>query len=107
MYLAASASGGSSLVTLLPLALIIVAMWFFMIRPQQKRRREAMEMQHQLSIGDEIVTIGGLYGRVTAVDDETVTLEVSPGVTNRYARAAVGRVVTKQSGPAEQVVEGD
>ncbi len=107
MYLAASASGGSSIATLLPLALIIVAMWFFMIRPQQKRRREAMEMQNQLGVGDEIVTIGGLYGKVVNVDDEAVTLEVSPGVTNRYARAAVGRVVTRQTGSAEKIVDQD
>lgn len=107
MYLAASASGGSGIATLLPLALIIVAMWFFMIRPQQKRRREAMELQNQLGVGDEIVTIGGLYGRVVGVDDEAVTLEVSPGVTNRYARAAVGRVVSKQTGSAEKIVDED
>jgi len=90
----AAAQQGSSLFTFLPLILIIVAVYFLMIRPQSKKRREAATMQSSLGPGDEIVTIGGLYGTVTDVNDETVTLEISPGVTARYARQAVGRVLT-------------
>lgn len=74
--------------------LLFGVMYFMMIRPQQKRRREAEQMQASLGPGDEIVTIGGLYGVVTSVDDETVTLEVAPGVYTRYARPAIARVVT-------------
>jgi preprotein translocase subunit YajC len=62
-------------------------------------------MQSQLGPGDEIVTIGGLYGTVSAADDETVSLEISPGVTARYARGAVARVITSKSTPAESDVD--
>jgi preprotein translocase subunit YajC len=105
VILAGDQQAGSSLVTFLPLILIVAAVYFLMIRPQSKRRREAQQMQSQLGPGDEIVTIGGLYGTVTAADDETVTLEISPGVTARYARGAVARVITQTSTPAEADVD--
>ena len=90
----------------MPLLLIVLlfgVMYFMMIRPQQKRRREAQAMQSALGPGDEIVTIGGLHGTVVAVDDQVVTLEISPGVTARYARPAIARVVT--SSPAAEEPE--
>jgi preprotein translocase subunit YajC len=95
--LAADAQAGSSLLSFLPLVLIIAAVYFLMIRPQSKRRREALTMQKQIGPGDEIVTVGGLYGTVTAVDDEAVTLEISPGVHARYARGAIARVLTSKA----------
>jgi preprotein translocase subunit YajC len=101
-FAAASQGGGSSLTLLLMMALIFGAMYFLMIRPQQRRRREAESMQSGLGPGDEVVTVGGLYGTVVSVDDATVTLEVSPGVENRYARGAIARVVT--SAPAEESI---
>ena len=106
------ASGGGNLSFLLILVLLFGFMYFVMIRPQQKRRREALEMQNSLGPGDEIVTIGGLHGTVVAVDDEVVTLEIAPGVTARYARPAIARVVTSspaaeepEAAPAEPVAE--
>jgi preprotein translocase subunit YajC len=62
-------------------------------------------MQSALGAGDEIVTIGGLYGTVTAADDETVTLEISPGVTARYARGAVARVITPKPAEADSGID--
>lgn len=98
MFLAADSSGGgSSWTLLLMMGLVFGAMYFLMIRPQQRRRREAEAMQRGIGVGDEVVTIGGLYGMVSELDDDTVTLEVAPGVENRYARGAISRVVT----PAE------
>ncbi|HET8682961.1 MAG TPA: preprotein translocase subunit YajC [Micromonosporaceae bacterium] len=96
MLLAAESTGGggSTVSLLLMMGLIFGAMYFLMIRPQQKRRRQVESMQSGLGIGDEVVTIGGLYGTVTDITDETVSLEVAPGVTTRYARGAVSRVVT-------------
>lgn len=93
---------------ILMIVLLFGVMYFMMIRPQQKRRREAEQMQSTLGPGAEVVTIGGLYGHVVTVDDETVTLEVAPGVHNRYARPAIARVVTgatPQEAPAEKVVD--
>jgi preprotein translocase subunit YajC len=87
-------SGGSSLLSFLPIILIIAAMYFLLIRPQNKRRREAMEMQSKIGPGDEILTVGGLYGTVVATDDESVTLAAAPGVELRFARSAIGKVLT-------------
>jgi preprotein translocase subunit YajC len=97
----------------MPLLLIVLlfgVMYFMMIRPQQKRRREAQSMQAALGPGDEIVTVGGLHGTVVAIDDDVVTLEISPGVTARYARPAIARVTNQRAaaeepGPAEPAEE--
>jgi preprotein translocase subunit YajC len=93
VLIAAQSSGGGSFLPLLMIILLFGVMYFMMIRPQQRRRREAVQMQSTLGAGDEVVTIGGLYGTVVSVDDETVTLEVSPGVHTRYARGAIARIV--------------
>ncbi|UQU67146.1 preprotein translocase subunit YajC [Couchioplanes caeruleus] len=91
----------------MPLLLIVLlfgVMYVMMIRPQQKRRREAQAMQSALGPGDEIVTIGGLHATVVAIDDDVVTVEISPGVTARYARPAIARVL-KQEPVAEEPIE--
>lgn len=80
-------------------ALLFGLMYLLFIRPQSKRRREAEQMQRALGAGDKIVTIGGLYGTVVEADDEAVTLEISPGVTARYARQSIARVLTSASSP--------
>jgi preprotein translocase subunit YajC len=87
-------SGGGYFIYLL-MALFFVALYFLMIRPQQKRRRETEQMQRAMGPGDEIVTVGGLYGEVVEINDDVVTLEIAPGVHARYARAAIGKVVTQ------------
>jgi preprotein translocase subunit YajC len=88
------------------IVLLFGVMYFMMIRPQQRRRREAQQMQSSLGPGDEVVTIGGLYGTVVGLDDETITLEVSPGVNARYARGAIARVVQQSDrADAESVAD--
>ncbi|MFB9236734.1 preprotein translocase subunit YajC [Plantactinospora siamensis] len=109
MLLAAQGGGGiGGFTPLLMIALLFGVMYFMMIRPQQKRRRDAEQMQKEIGPGDQVVTIGGLYGTVTAVDDETVMLEVAPGVQTRYARPAIARVIppaTAEDAPAAESVE--
>ncbi|MFF3866592.1 preprotein translocase subunit YajC [Micromonospora sp. NPDC001898] len=95
LYAAAGGGGVGGLTPILMIALLFGVMYFMMIRPQQKRRREAEQMQSALGFGDEVVTIGGLYGTVTEVDDDTVLLEVAPGVQTRYARPAIARVINR------------
>jgi preprotein translocase subunit YajC len=105
VLLAAQNGGGpGSFMPILMIVLLFGVMYFMMIRPQQKRRREAERMQSTIGAGAEVVTIGGLYGTVTSVDDETVMLEVAPGVQTRYARPAIARVV-KAAEPVESVPE--
>ena len=89
------ASGGSNLLSYLPIIHIFVAVYFPLIRPQSKRRREAQQMQSQLGPGDEVQTVGGLFGTVVSIDDEAVTIEAAPGVNLRYTRGAIARVVKR------------
>jgi preprotein translocase subunit YajC len=74
--------------------LIIGAMYVLVIRPAQRRRRDVEQLQNTLGVGAEVVTVGGLYGTIVEIDGDTVLLEVAPGMINRYARAAIGKVVT-------------
>jgi preprotein translocase subunit YajC len=99
-------SSGGSLLAYLPLLVIGAALYFLLIRPQSRRRREAMDMQRNIGTGDEVQTIGGLYGTVTEVDDESATIEAAPGVHLRFARPAIGKVITKAQ-TEEPEVEDD
>ena len=58
-----------------PLVLIILVMYFLMIRPQQKKQKEEQKMRDSLQVGDEIVTIGGIYGRVISLKEDTIVIE--------------------------------
>jgi preprotein translocase subunit YajC len=89
---AASGSGNGFLPVLFLVGLLAL-MYFMVIRPQSRRRKQMQRMQEDLSAGTAVITIGGLYGTIVAMDDESATLEVAPGVTNRYARGAIARVV--------------
>jgi preprotein translocase subunit YajC len=95
--LAATNQGGSPFGMWILLALFILAAYFLIIRPQQRRRKQVESLQSSIAPGDEVVTVAGLYGTVVEIDDKTVTLEVAPGVTNRYARQAIGQVVNKKA----------
>ena len=98
MPLAAN-QGGSAYGTWILLLLFMLAAYFLIIRPQQRRRREAQAVQSSLGPGDEVVTVAGLYGTVVDVDDKTVTLEVAPGINNKYSRQAIAQVVNPASKP--------
>ncbi len=101
----AQKSGGFDLSVLLPLVLMAAVFYLLVLRPRQKKVRQQAEMQSAMAPGDEVVTIGGLYGTVTQVDDDIVTLEVAPGVQTRYARGAISRVISPVS--ADEETEAD
>lgn len=97
---AGQAAGAQDLLMqFLPLILIFVVFWFFLIRPQQKRQKEHAKMCEALSKGDEIVTIGGLSGIVSDVDEQTVKLKIAAvdgkAVEIRMQRASVQMVLPK------------
>ena len=73
----AGGDAGGSLFSLLPLVVIFVLFYFLLIRPQQKRAKQHKEMVAALSKGEEVVTNGGLLGKVTDVDDNFISLEIS------------------------------
>ena len=82
---------GSGLTSLLLLVLMGVFFYFLLIRPQQRRARQQRALIDSLDVGDEVMTIGGLYGTIRALDEDRVTLEVSPGVDLQFAKSAIAR----------------
>jgi preprotein translocase subunit YajC len=92
---AAAASGESSLLTMLPLVLMFVVLYFVMIRPQMKRQKEHKAMIDALAKGDEVVTAGGLLGKVSKLGDSYVHVEVANGVELQLQRSAVVQVLPK------------
>jgi len=90
---------------LLPLLLLVV-FYFLLIRPQQKQRREIAQVQSTVSPGARVMTGAGLIGTVVALEGDEVVLEVAPGVTNRYVRRAIMRVIPDEE-PAEPVTSDE
>lgn len=91
----AAGGQGSPILSFLPLILIFVVFYFVLIRPQTKRAKEHRNMVAALAAGDEVVTGGGILGRITAVDEQFVTVEVADGVELRVQRHTVGAVLPK------------
>ncbi len=90
-----AASQPSFLVQMIPLLLIFAVFWFLIIRPQTKRAKQHREMVAALKAGDEIVTQGGLLGRVVAVNDAFLTVEIANQVQVRIQRHMVGTIMPK------------
>ena len=103
LYLAGNASsqtqqtGGTMdiIVMLLPMLLIFGVMWFVMIRPQRKKQKEEEKMRNNIQIGDEILTIGGFYGRVVSIKEDAVIFEsASDHTKQKIARWAIQQNLT-------------
>jgi preprotein translocase subunit YajC len=88
-----SSAGGASQILIL---VVFVAIFYFMlIRPQQKRAKEQQNMLSKLATGDEVVTSGGVIGRITDVSDSFITLEIAEGVRVKVQRAAITQLLPK------------
>jgi preprotein translocase subunit YajC len=94
---APAAQGGteSTLLSLLPLVLMFVVLYFIMIRPQMKRQKEHKAMVEALAKGDEVVTAGGLLGKIAKIGDIYLHVEVANGVEVQVQRSAVVQVLPK------------
>ena len=92
---AAGSDPTGGLMGLLPLILMFVVLWFLMIRPQMKRAKEHKAMVEALAKGDEVVTGGGIAGRVTDVGDSFVQIEVAPNTVVAVQKQAVATVLPK------------
>ncbi len=93
----AQAGGGAgppALVSFLPLILVFAVFYFLLIRPQQQKAKEHQEVLDNLKRNDEIVTGGGLYGKVTAINEQIVTVEIAPKVQVRVSRPTIAQVVS-------------
>ena len=97
---AAAAAGGdmqSSLMSMLPLVLMFVVLYFVMIRPQMKKQKEHRNMIGAVAKGDEVVTAGGVLGKISKIGESYLGLEVSNGVEIQIQRSAVVQVLPKGS----------
>lgn len=97
---APAAAGGdmqSSLMGMLPLVLMFVVLYFVMIRPQMKKQKEHKAMIDAIAKGDEVVTAGGILGKITKLGDIYVGLEVASGVEVQIQRSAIVQVLPKGS----------
>ena len=97
----AAPSGGTAFfVQIFPLVLIFLIFYLLMIRPQQKRMREHQAAIAAVKKGDEVITGGGIRGRVTKVMDDDVEVEIAQGLRVRVVKATLSHVVTKAAKPA-------
>jgi preprotein translocase subunit YajC len=92
---AAATGTESSLLSMLPLVLMFVVLYFVMIRPQMKRQKEHKAMIDAIVKGDEVVTTGGLLGKISKLGDSFISIEVAPGVELQVQRGAVVQVLPK------------
>ena len=94
-YAQAAAGGEPGFMGLLPIVLMFVLLYFLMIRPQMKRAKEQKQMTEALQKGDEVVTTGGIVGRVTEIQEGYLDLEVAAGVLVKVQRGAVQTLLPK------------
>lgn len=94
---------------LIPIVLALVLIWLLVIRPQRRMTSEHAKMVSNLSVDDEIVTAGGLYGRIKRMDGDVLTVEIAPETTVRIARGAIRGVTDpeEEEGAAEAATHGD
>jgi preprotein translocase subunit YajC len=102
-----SSNSASPITALLPIVLIGVVFYFLLIRPQQRRTKAQREMTQSTEVGDEVVTIGGLFGVVREMDDDSVLLEVAPGIELRFRRSAIGQKLTEEAPAPDDAVDED
>jgi len=84
---------GSTMWSFLPIILIFVIFYFLLIRPQQKRSKEHRTLLSNLKVGDQILTSGGIYGRITGLRDDVITVEISDKVRVRVSRGHIAGVM--------------
>ena len=94
------------LVQLLPFVLIFVVFWFFLIRPQRQKQQKHEDMLDDLTVGDQVVTIGGIKGKIIKIKDEMVRLRISSSVDIDLMKNAIGHLAdedkTKQQDQQDQ-----
>lgn len=91
--------GAGGFAAFLPLILMFVIFYFLLIRPQQKKQKQHRELLANLKKGDQVVTSGGLYGKITGITDTVVTLEIADRVRVKVARSFVSGVTSQGETP--------
>jgi preprotein translocase subunit YajC len=100
-----AAQSQSALPSFLPLILILAVFYFILIRPQKKQMQQLQAMINSLKKGDDVVTTGGIHGKVTALKGKEIELEIAPNTRILLNKQGVARKITEQSGEDAQNVE--
>jgi len=90
-----AAPAGNAFVQIIPLILIVVIFWFLLIRPQMKRNKQHREMVTSLSTGDEVITSGGILGKITNVGESFISVKLADGLEIKVQKHAVAQIVPK------------
>jgi preprotein translocase subunit YajC len=88
-----ASSGGSGFIFIVIIAVLVV--WLIFVRPQRKKQSQQQQMVNELNVGDEVLTAGGIYGTITELDDDQITVEIAPQTKVRVARRAIAGVLTE------------
>lgn len=84
-----AAGGGDYSFLIMMVAIFAIIMYFFMIRPQNKKQKEIANFRKNLEVGQEVITAGGIYGKIKEIEDSTVVLEVASGVKIKIDRNSI------------------
>ncbi len=87
--------GGSGFTSFIPLIFMFAIFYLLLIRPQQKKAKEHKALLEALKKGDQIITAGGIHGKITAVDENVVTLEIATGINIKINKGYIANVVKK------------
>ncbi len=90
---AGGGGGQSALMNLVPLVFMFGIFYFLLIRPQQKKAKEHRALIDALKKGDQVITAAGIYGKVTSVDENIVTLEVAPGINIKIGKGHIASLI--------------
>jgi preprotein translocase subunit YajC len=90
------ARSGPPYETFIMMGLIFVVFYFFMIRPQQKKQKDQKKFIEELKKGDQVVTLGGMHGKIYAIEGDTIQLEVDRGTKLTFDRASISMESTKR-----------
>ncbi|MBF0101913.1 MAG: preprotein translocase subunit YajC [Desulfobacterales bacterium] len=102
-----TAPSGGGFTAFVPLILMFVIFYFLLIRPQQKKAKEQQQMINSIKKGDRILTTGGIHGRVTGLDENTLTVEIADKVRIKLVRSAVSTLLTSPPSQSNSNVNTD
>jgi preprotein translocase subunit YajC len=100
------ASGGSGILFIIVIAFLLLYLLF--VRPQKRRQNEQQQMISELRVGDEVLTVGGIYGTIAQLDDDRVTVEIAPKLEVQVSRRAIAGVTREPDEPeVEETAEAE
>ncbi len=83
--------------TYMPMILMVIVIYFFFIRPQSQKQKAQLKFVEEMAKGDEIITTSGIFGKITKLDGDVVTLEVSPKTYIRVVKSAISKELTDET----------